>query len=335
MAIEERIDKLLALGDYLDQQGEDLAQAKIQARMHNKWFTPDNVDFAISSIRENMLRRPILSKWVSNYEFGPRSQKVGLILAGNIPLVGFHDIISCYLAGHKVLVKTSSKDSILTLHLLKQLGEDKAIEVLDRLSGMDAVIATGSNHSAKQFERYFEKYPRIIRRNRNAVAVLSPDTSETDLLDLGEDVFRYFGLGCRNVSKVYLPIGFNKPMLMEVLHDQYKHLVEHVKYKNNYDYNHAVYLLNQEDFLASGAVLLRRNKDIISRIACLHYEEYGDTADVVLDLKTRANEIQCVSSNIELSGIESVNLGACQKPKIHDYADGVDTMDFLSNLSRA
>lgn len=331
MSLESKIERLQALGDYIREDGKELKAVKVQARLLNGWFTEENIDHALTSIATEMLDAGILQHWTSQYE-QKGGKRVGLILAGNIPLVGFHDIISCYLSGHTVVVKASSKDAILTLHLIDKIGEPSSFDVVDKLESMDAVIATGSNQSAKQFERYFSKYPNIIRRNRNAISVLGPSTSEEEILALGRDVFMYFGLGCRNVSKIYIPEGFDKVQLMEVLHDNYKYLINHGKYKNNYDYNHAIYLMNEDDFLASGAVLLRRHEDIVSRIACLHYEEYTDLGVLEADLQGREDEIQCISANIEFEKLSTLPLGHCQKPGIMDYADGVDTMEFLSKL---
>jgi hypothetical protein len=332
MDLESRIQKLIKLGDYIREDGEALQAVKVQAKIHNQWFTIENIDFALQAIANEMLVEGVLRDWISKYEFGQR-QNIGLILAGNIPLVGFHDILSVYICGHKAIIKASSKDSILTLHLIDKLDADDSIEMVERLVGMDAVIATGSNQSAKQFERYFQKYPNIIRRNRNAISVIGESLTEEETIELGKDIFTYFGLGCRNVSKIYLPEGFDKVYLMEVLHDNYKQLINHSKYKNNYDYNHAIFLMNADDFLASGAVLLRRHDAIVSRIATIHYEEYSDLEKLGESLKQQKKEIQCISGNVSIDGLEILGLGQCQKPNITDYADGVDTLEFLSKLA--
>lgn len=331
MDLESRIKKLVDLGDYIRDDGEELQAVKVQAKLHNQWFTLENIDFALKAIASEMLKEDILRNWVGNYEFQGR-KRIGLILAGNIPLVGFHDILSVYIAGHMAKVKASSKDSILTLHLLDKLNEGESIEIVERLADMDAVIATGSNESAKQFERYFNQYPNIIRRNRNAISVIGEKPSETEVLALGRDIFTYFGLGCRNVSKIYLPEGFDKVYLMRLLHEHFKSLINHNKYKNNYDYNHAIFLMNGDDFLASGAVLLRRHEDIISRIATLHYEEYADLEVLGQSIKERLDDIQCISGNVEIEGLEILDFGKCQQPSITDYADGVDTLKFLSQF---
>ncbi|GLR20164.1 acyl-CoA reductase [Portibacter lacus] len=335
MSIESKIAALVELGEYIRADNEELKAVKIQAKLSNPWFTIENIDFALHSIADQMLDEVILKKWLSAYDFGTIQKKVGLILAGNIPLVGFHDLLCTFLSGHQALVKTSSKDSVLTIHLLDKLAAFNAFVIVEKLSGMDAVIATGSNQSAKQFERYFANYPNIIRRNRNAIAVLEGELTEDEIKALGQDIFAYFGLGCRNVSKIYIDENFNKVRLMEVLHEEYKYLINHVKYKNNYDYNNAIFLLNADDYLASGAVLLRRSDEIVSRIACLHYETFSDRSILAKQLRDQLDEIQCISGNIKLDGLKILPLGDCQKPMIDDYADGIDTMAFLAELSKS
>lgn len=337
MSIENKITALSQLGAYIKEDGDALNEAKLKAKAQNPWFTLDNINFSLSSIATEMLDADILKEWTSNYKIGRYpSKKVGLILAGNIPLVGFHDILSVYLSGNELMVKNSAKDSILTKHLISVLSgienNELKLNFVERLQGMEAVIATGSNQSAKQFAGYFSKYPNIIRRNRNGVAVLSGQESKEEILKLGKDIYQYFGLGCRNVSKIYIPQDFDKPRLLEILHDEYKYLINHTKYKNNYDYNYALYLLNAEDFLANGSLILRRSNDIISRISCLHFEEYSDQMKLITHLTGLKDEIQVISSSLDLNPLQSVALGNCQKPEIDDYADGIDTMEFLTSL---
>lgn len=340
MSLENRIAALQKLRAYIKENGEELKVVKRIAEHHNSWFTQKNIDLALNAVADEMLKENILLEWLENYEIkGKEAFKIGLILAGNIPLVGFHDILCVYLSGHLALIKASSKDSILTIHLIEQLQEiDKGasiqLNIVDNLKGMDAIIATGSNHSAKQFEQYFSKYPNIIRRNRNGIAILGEETSTRDILDLGRDIFQYFGLGCRNVSKIYLPLDFDKVKFMEILHEEYKELILHTKYKNNYDYNYALYLMNKEDFLANGALILRRHQDIVSRIACVHYEYYTDLSELEEKLEDQMDKIQCIASNLSLKKLGSVRLGNCQNPRIDDYADGVDTMEFLTGLNK-
>ncbi len=337
MDLDTRINASVKLGDYIKENGPELNEIKLQAQSRNPWFTIENIDFALTSIANSMLDLNVLTNWTSKYKIGNyTTKKIGLILAGNIPLVGFHDILCCFLTGHKSLIKSSSKDEILTEHLISKLEdilETKGHFIFtERLNGMEAIIATGSNHSAKQFEKYFEKFPRIIRRNRSAVAVLSGEESAEEMLALGKDIFLYFGLGCRNVSKIYLPQGFDKVKLVEILHENFKHLINHNKYKNNYDYNYALYLLNADDFIATGSLILRNHQDIISRIACLHYEEYENIKVLEQTLQSQLENIQCISSNIKFENLQTVAFGDCQQPKVDDYADGVDTMEFLTNI---
>lgn len=337
MSLKRRIENLVNLGDYIRSNNQDFVAAKNKAAAFNPWFTGENIDKAVNAISEQMLKSDVIENWVCNYSINENSNhEVGLILAGNIPLVGFHDIMCAYLAGHLVRIKASGKDTVLTEYLINYLinldKNDPRLQIDDNLKGISAIIATGSNHSAKQFERYFSHVPHIIRRNRNAVGVITQNDSQDDIEILGEDIFSFFGLGCRNVSKVFFPKNYNLPFFLETLHDKYKEIILHQKYKNNYDYNYALYLLNKENFLANGAVILRNHPDIVSRIACLHYEEYEHLNALSQELKMKEDQIQCIVSNVKLEGLNTIPFGKAQYPKINDYADGVDTMEFLTNL---
>lgn len=338
MDINKKIENLVKLGDFIRTKDSELANFQLLAKSSNPWFTEENSNSALDGIASEMLDEQTLKNFVSSYDMEQvKPWRIGLILAGNIPLVGFHDILCTYLSGHHAKIKTSSKDSVLTKALVNKLIEISkdadAFEFVERLNDIDAIIATGSNHSAKQFERYFSKYPNIIRRNRNAIAVLSGEESDEEIIELGIDIFQYFGLGCRNVSKIYIPKDYDKQHLMELLHDEFSPLINHNKYKNNYDYNYAIYLLNQDEFLSSGAVILRKHSDIISRIACIHYEEYEDLKALEGKILEHSEEIQCIASNMKFEDLNVIPLGRCQKPGIADFADGVDTMQFLTTLS--
>jgi len=326
------------LGTEISRKPEWLSHAVQIAENENRWFTEDNCWQALDAIASQFLSGKVLTEWADRYPISDASmKKVGLVLAGNIPLVGFHDVLAVFISGHHALVKLSSKDrALLTAIYNKLLEIDPAvtshISLVDRLKDIDAVIATGSNNTSNYFEQYFGKYPNIIRKNRHAVAVLTGKESEQDIKKLGNDIFNYFGLGCRNVSKLYLPDGFDLTVLLRVLHDNYKDIVNHNKYKNNFDYNNALFMLNKVKYLMSGSLIITESPEIASRISTVHYEYYTDVNAVSQQLRDREEAIQVVVSSIALDGIDTVDFGAAQRPTIYDYADGVDTMTFLTTL---
>lgn len=338
MTLEQRIDTLAQLGGHLLKKDEYLEAVMHRTKFNNPWFTVDNQQESVRAIAQNFLQKEKLQKWVSRYEpLEPASPKwVGLVMAGNIPLVGFHDLLCTFAAGHRARLKLSDKDKYLLPYLLKLLGKfnpeaTEYFEIVERMSGMDAVIATGSNNSARYFESYFGKYPNIIRRNRNAVAVLDGTESADDLHALGKDVFRYFGLGCRNVSKLYLPEGYDMQPLLEQLH-KYRDISMHNKYRNNFDYNLAMLMMNRTKYWNNGCIILTESESVASRIAMLHYEHFSDWEKLSDNLRQRAEEIQCIVSSKAMDGLEVVNFGNAQEPALDDYADGVDVMEFLKKL---
>ena len=339
MKLKERIEALSFLGKEIQAKPDWLNTPITQAYYENQWFTEDNSWKALSAISDRFLQISVLQSWAEGYGISDNkvSKKVGLVLAGNIPLVGFHDIMSTFISGHDSLIKASSKDTILLKALFDWLidkyPEAKPyFEFTDRLAGFDAVIATGSNNTARYFEQYFGKYPNIIRKNRTAVAVLEGAETKEDILALGEDVFNYFGLGCRNVSKLYVPENYNFDFLLGILHEEYKTLANHNKYRNNFDYNNALFLLNKVEFLMSGSLIITPAKDITSRIATLHYENYTDVNELSKHLREVSEQIQCVVSKTSIPAVKTFAFGEAQKPSITDYADGVDTMQFLTTL---
>ena len=251
-------------------------------------------------------------------------------------MVGFHDLLCTFIWGHQAVMKFSSKDDVLIPAVLEILTDlDPRIrdqfEKVDKLSGFDAVIATGGETASVHFEYYFSKYPHIIRSNRSSVALLQGNESKTDIEALGSDVFDYFGLGCRSISKVYIPEDFDTDRLFEGFY-RFAGIENHNKYKNNYDYNCAIYLVSREPILTNGFIILRESRDIASRIACLHYERYDDLEYVAWDLDQQAEKIQCVVSQRDVPGWEVTGFGQSQKPSLGDYADNVDTMEFLAGL---
>ncbi|HBS88897.1 MAG: hypothetical protein A2W91_00850 [Bacteroidetes bacterium GWF2_38_335] len=304
--------------------------------MLNPWFTREFSVFALESLSK-MLHKKKLYEWAARYphkKSGSRPKTIAVITAGNIPLVGFHDFMCVLVSGNNFLGKISHKDNYLFSKISELLikidpGFSEKITFTDEKPGtFDAIIATGSDNSANYFEYYFKKYPHIIRKNRNSVAVLTGDETEEDLKYLAKDVFLYFGKGCRNVSKIYLPEKYDFKQF-EKPFSEYKHLMDHNKYINNFDYYKSIYLLNREEYYDAGNILLKKSSDLSSPISVLYYENYGDIcnlADTFISIKDR---LQCVISNSgKIPG--AIGFGKAQQPEIDDYADGVDTMKFLS-----
>lgn len=337
---KRRLETLAALGEHLA-RGDDYLDALMhRTAYHNPWFTLQNQRQAIDAIQRKFLQHELLEKWFDRYpvpETGPQ-KTIGLVMAGNIPLVGFHDLVCTFAAGHKAQIKLSEKDKYLLPYLIQlmerlQPGAAEYFEIVERLAGFDAVIATGSNNTSRYFEAYFGKYPHIIRRNRNAVAVLHGAESEQELKALGKDIFTYFGLGCRNVSKLWVPRNYDFAPMLEAF-GEYQDLILHEKYKNNFDYNLAIYILNRTPHTHNGCLILVENPAIASRIATVHYEYYDDFGQVQGALEACRSEIQCVvgSPRLALPGFTVVPFGQTQEPSLDDYPDGVDVMAFLTSL---
>jgi hypothetical protein len=277
-----------------------------------------------------------LNKWLTPYDFSNTNiKKVGLVLAGNIPLVGFHDFLSVLISGHDVLVKTSSNDQYLLKFLAKYLiaiepkFNSKITFVEGKLEGFDAVIATGSNNTARYFEYYFKDKPSIIRKNRNSVAILNGEESFEDLVLLGEDIFRYFGLGCRNVSKLFVPKGYNFDNFFKAMYE-YRDVIKYEKYANNYDYNKAVFLMSNFQLLDNEFLTIKEDSSYASPISSVFYEFYDNLEELNSRLLTEAEQIQCIVSNCYTQN--SVAFGQTQQPNLWDYADNVDTLAFLSKI---
>lgn len=306
-----------------------------QSQSYNGWFTPENIIFSLESWA-NALSKENLTKWLSNYNFSNiKPKKVGLILAGNIPLVGFHDLVSVLLSGHNAIVKLSSNDQQLIKFMVDYLialddrFKSKVDFIEGKLENFDAVIATGSNNTARYFEYYFSSKPNIIRKNRNSVAILTGKETKEELINLGEDIFRYFGLGCRNVSKLFIPEDYDFKLFFEAMFTQ-GDVIHYEKYANNYDYNKAVFLMSNFKLLDNEFLLLKEDEGYASPIGSLFYEKY-DSLDVINKrLKSEEDKIQCiVSKSLEKHHIP---FGKTQKPELWDYADNVDTLTFLINL---
>lgn len=324
-------DDVLYNGLYFE-KFRDLLQL---SQSHNGWFTPEQVYFAVQSWAV-ALTEDNLDKWLSAYDLkNVKAKTIGLILAGNIPLVGFHDFLSVLISGHKALVKMSSNDQ----HLLQFLGkylisiEPKLSDYITftdgKLENFDAVIATGSNNTARYFEFYFKDKPSIIRKNRNSVAVLNGNESHQDLVNLGEDIFRYFGLGCRNVSKLFVPKDYNFEPFFKAIYE-YKDVIFYEKYSNNYDYNKAVFLMSNFKLLDNEFITLKEDASYASPISSVFYERYEDISEIENRLAKDSEQIQCIVSNNIIPN--SIPFGKTQKPELWDYADDVDTLQFLTSL---
>ncbi|QKJ63088.1 acyl-CoA reductase [Flavobacterium sp. M31R6] len=303
------------------------------SQSHNGWYTPEQVYFSLQSWAE-ALTEANLDKWLSNYDLSKvEPKKVALVLAGNIPLVGFHDFLSVLITGHDVLVKTSSNDQHLLPFLANYLiasesgFKNKITFVEGKLEGFDAVIATGSNNTARYFEYYFKDKPSIIRKNRNSVAVLNGKETKEELTALGEDIFRYFGLGCRNVSKLFVPKGYSFDSFFEAIFE-YQDVIHYEKYANNYDYNKAVFLMSNFKLLDNGFLTIKEDSSYGSPITSVFYEYYENLDDLQKRLEEESDQIQCIVSKDIVKN--SIEFGTTQKPDLWDYADNVDTISFLS-----
>jgi hypothetical protein len=305
------------------------------SQSHNGWYTPEQVYFAIDSWA-NALTKQNLDEWLSKYDLeNVQPKTVGLILAGNIPLVGFHDFLSVIISGHKALIKTSSNDQHLLPFLAKYLIalepelKNSITFAEGKLENFDAVIATGSNNTARYFEYYFKDKPAIIRKSRNSVAVLDGRETHEQLVALGEDIFRYFGLGCRNVSKLFVPKDYNFDAFFEAMFE-YQDIIRYEKYANNYDYNKAVFLMSNFKLLDNEFLTIKEDASYASPISSVFYEFYDNLDDIKIRLKSDEEKIQCIVSNDLIA--DDIPFGKTQKPELWDYADQVDTINFLQNI---
>lgn len=332
---------MVRLGEYLTDNSEEWQEAVMLAERGNGWFIPEFIQLAARNIARNFLAPDRLRNWLANYlalapDTGIQDKSLGLVMAGNIPLVGFHDFLCVYLSGLRLQIKLSSKDTILWEHILKVLTRwdpafGQQVQVSEMLKGCDAYIATGSNNSARYFEQYFRKYPHIIRKNRTSVAVLDGSETAQELESLADDVCLYFGLGCRNVTKIFVPEGYDFTGLLPVF-DRYKEHADHNKYKNNYDYQLALFLLNKVAYMTNGSVLVVPSESPFAAISVLGYEYYTDKAQLLAQL-AGDERLQCITAKTGEAGKAGIQaFGNNQVPSLSDYADGVDTMAFLSEL---
>ena len=340
--LKERINALIKLGNALRSDGE-LENVIAKAASFNPWFTAEFCRSALDAVTSQMLTEAKLDQWLSRYEIGEDDTKkraIGIIMAGNLPLVGFHDFLCVYISGYDIKIKLSGKDHILFPYVYEKLLRiDSSLmdrsAIIERLEGFDAVIATGSNNTNRYFEYYFRNYPKILRKNRNSVAILTGEESDAELFGLADDIFMYFGFGCRNVSKLYVPEGYDITRLFPYF-DKYKWMHSHTKYMNNYDYNRTLLLMNRTEHLANEIIMLQENKAISSPVSVLYYERYENVKNLSNDLAVNLDNIQCIvcSDTFDFGDqFESVvKFGNTQKPELWDYADNVDILKFLFSL---
>ncbi len=350
--IRKRIDAFVKLGNFLSQFSREGIQKndtvefndiffdgfKHQLKLaeeNNSWFTKENLLFACESWTKALTLSNI-EKWTKDESLITDSNKVvAVVMAGNIPLVGFHDFLSVLISGHAVLAKLSTNDKHLLPFIAKYLEfcndefKGKITFTSEKLENFDAVIATGSNNTARYFEFYFKDKPNIIRKNRNSVAIITGNENEEDYEKLSEDVFRYFGLGCRSVSKIFIPKDYDFDQFFKGMYNK-QNIINNAKYANNYDYNKAVYLMSEFDILENGFLMIKEDESYASPIASIFYEYYDNSDDLKIKLHEDRDKIQCVVAKDFLE--QEIAFGQTQHPNLWDYADGVNTLNFLSNL---
>lgn len=358
MTLNDRIEAFIILGKFLKQFQEKEQNSSLknindkfydrfnelinQVNIFNPWFTKEFVRISIANLAA-MLTERNLHIWLEKYpklnSNNNKSKNIGVVLAGNIPMVGFHDILCVLISGNRLIGKLSSKDNKLLVEVSKvlielQSGFEKLIILEETaLKNIDAIIATGSDNSSRYFEYYFNKYPHIIRKNRNSIAILDGNESKEDLENLSDDIFLFFGMGCRNVSKLMLPQNYDIDPFYKAM-EKYSSIFEHHKYANNYQYNRTLLLMNNDKHYDNGFLLLKEDKNIASPLSVIHYETYSDIKLVEKQLKAQEEKIQCIVSNIKINN-NIVPLGKTQMPELWDYADNIDTLDFLSTLTQS
>ena len=330
MKLQNRIEILVKLKKYIQENGTEWQETKQKASVANGWFTQEFIDLSVNNIVDHFLDENKLQAWINHYHIDDNvtAKNVGIVMAGNIPLVGFHDFLSAFITGHTQTIKLSGKDDILLKHLVQQMyhGEvtmQNYVSFATMLKGCDAYIATGSNNSSVYFDYYFSKYPSIIRRNRTSVAILKGTETKNELENLSDDIHAYFGLGCRNVTKIYVPKEYDFVPLLQSFH-AYKYFADHNKYRNNYDYNLSLHIMNNKFYMTNEATLVVENDSLFSPISQLNYSVYNDEKKLVQELKGNP-DVQCIA------GLD-VPFGKAQTPGLMDYADGVDTVQFLLSL---
>lgn len=332
MILQERIQLLTRLGEYMLNKEEEWLAVQERAYRENAWFIPEFIEKAVNQIATRFLQPELLLNWAKQYDIQDQPSQVknvGIVMAGNIPLVGFHDFLSVFISGHSMTIKTSSKDEFLIKHLIKKLYEweniiQNQVSFAEQLKGCDAYIATGSNNSGRYFDYYFGKYPNIIRRNRTSVAILDGTETQQELDLLTDDIQLYFGLGCRNITQLHVPEGYDFVLLLETL-KKYAYLIDYHKYKHNYDYHLALLIMGNKYYMNNDSIILTENSSPFSPVSQVHYRFYSNKKQLEEEL-SGDQDIQCIV------GKGHVPFGQAQFPGLMDYADGVDTMAFLKSL---
>lgn len=332
MELQERIQLMSEIGKHLASDDANWLAAKERASRENPWFIPVFIDHAVTQICQQFLQPQQLQTWAAQYglaAINPTPKTVGLVTAGNIPLVGFHDLLCIFISGHKTLIKPSSKDSILLKYIVNKMTEMDAragslIQFQEQLKNCDAYIATGGNNTSRYFSYYFGKYPHIIRKNRTSVAVLDGTETAEELEALGKDIMTYFGMGCRNITQVYVPEGYDFIPLLQTL-EAYKDYTDHHSYKHNYDYHLTLLIMNNKFYMNNGVVVMQEHESPFSPVSHLHYQYYKNST-ALLEALQNNQDIQCIV------GHNALPFGSAQEPSLKDYADGVDTMAFLAGL---
>lgn len=329
---------LARLGNaFMEADNGNLALAKRRASAENHWFDEKSVDFALSAWKE-LLTEQNLQEWVQKgglSAFVPEPKNIGIVMAGNVPLVGLHDLLCVLLSGHRARIKLSSDDSALMTFVIQELSRyspwlEERLILVERLTDIDAIIATGSNNTSRYFEYYFRNIPHLLRKNRNSLAILTGSETEEDLFEIGKDVFTYYGLGCRNITQLLLPEGSSPTPFYDAIADHFE-VLNHNKYANNYTYHRALFLLNQQKHLDNNFLLLKEDPTLYSPVGCLNYSYYKDEKDLEAYVRDHEEHIQVIVSKGSYS-FHSVMPGQSQKPALDDYADGVNTLQFCVNL---
>lgn len=334
MTLQERITLLLRLREYILEKTEEWETTKERAYRENQWFIPEFIEQSVENIAHEFLQRSFLEDWAAAYQLKDTPdtiQKIGIVMAGNIPLVGFHDLLCVFISGHTAIVKPSSKDEILLKHLVAKLIEwnnrvQHQIQFADRLTNCSAYIATGSNNSSRYFDYYFGKYPNIIRKNRTSIAVLDGTETTEELAALADDAMLFFGLGCRNVTQLYVPESYDFIPLLDAF-KKYAHFMEYHKYKHNYDYHLALLIMGGKYYMNNDTTIFTANSSPFSPVSQLHYTTYNKLSDLNEVIKNNEESIQCIV------GHGYTPFGQAQSPSLTDYPDGVDTMAFIASLS--
>ena len=336
MELIDRVDTLVELGKRLGKVEYDKFQKLVQkASVKNPWFTNENIELSFEGLQK-YLDESKIKTWIDRYDIPKRRQcVVGIVMAGNIPMVGIHDLLCTIISGHKAFIKLSSQDEVIIPYLVQELIKiepkiENLINFVKKLEDFDAVIGTGSDNTARYFDSYFGKYPNIIRKNRTSVAILNDHESAADLKNLGHDIFSYFGLGCRNVSKLFVPGHYEIENLIPSFH-HFTKLINHNKYCNNYHYNKSILLVNNSNFIDGEFVLFQKSKNLVSPISMVYYDYYEDEGQLQDYMENIDKKIQCIVTNKREIKV-GVPFGSAQRPELWDYADRIDTMKFLTSL---